>query len=220
VGKFISMSHPIADIRTDYKLQSLSEKDVAENPIAQFSKWWKEAIDSQIDEVNAMVLATADANGIPSARIVLLKDFDEKGFVFFTNYQSKKGQDIAANPNVSLVFFWKELERQVNICGSIEKISAEESDNYFQSRPEGSRIGAWASPQSTVIADRNIIENNFHQYQEKFGANHIPKPDHWGGYLVKPNSVEFWQGRSSRLHDRLKYRSTAEGIWILERLAP
>ena len=214
------MGHPIATIRRDYKLQSLLEKDAAENPIEQFGHWWKDAVDSQIDEVNAMVLATVDAHGAPSARIVLLKEYTEKGFVFFTNYLSKKGQDIAVNPKVSLVFFWKELERQVNISGTIEKVPEKESETYFQSRPAGSRIGAWASPQSSVIADRKVIENNFLQYEEKFGTSHIPRPAHWGGYLVKPNAIEFWQGRSSRLHDRLKYRLTEAATWVMERLAP
>ena len=214
------MGNIIADIRRDYKLQSLQEKDVAEQPIAQFDRWWKDAIESELDEVNAMTLATADATGAPSARIVLLKGYDERGFVFFTNYNSKKGQDIAANPRVSLVFFWKELERQVNISGSIEKVSVAESDAYFQSRPMGSRIGAWCSPQSTVIADRQILEDNIAKYQAQFGDGPIPKPDHWGGYLVQPQSVEFWQGRSSRLHDRIKYRKNEQGLWIIERLAP
>lgn len=214
------MGNIIADIRRDYKLQSLQEKDVADQPIAQFDRWWKDAIESELDEVNAMTLATADATGAPSARIVLLKGYDERGFVFFTNYNSKKGQDIAANPRVSLVFFWKELERQVNISGSIEKVSVAESDAYFQSRPVGSRIGAWCSPQSTVIADRQILEHNIAKYQAQFGDGPIPKPDHWGGYLVQPQSVEFWQGRSSRLHDRIKYRKNEQGLWIIERLAP
>ncbi len=214
------MGNIIADIRRDYKLQSLQEKDVAEQPIAQFDRWWKDAMESELDEVNAMTLATADASGAPSARIVLLKGYDERGFVFFTNYNSKKGQDIAANPRVSLVFFWKELERQVNISGSIEKVSVAESDAYFQSRPVGSRIGAWCSPQSTVIADRQILEDNITKYQAQFGDGSIPKPDHWGGYLVQPQSVEFWQGRSSRLHDRIKYRKNDQGLWIIERLAP
>jgi len=214
------MGHPIADIRRDYKLQSLLEKNAAENPIEQFGHWWKDAVESQIDEVNAMVLATADAAGTPSARIVLLKEYTDKGFVFFTNYLSKKGQDIAENPKATLVFFWKELERQVNISGTIEKIPAAESEAYFQSRPAGSRIGAWSSPQSAVIADRKVIENNFLHYEEKFGTSQIPRPDHWGGYIVKPSAIEFWQGRSSRLHDRLRYRLTDEGQWILERLAP
>lgn len=214
------MGNIIANIRRDYKLQSLQEKDVADQPIAQFDRWWKDAMESELDEVNAMTLATADATGAPSARIVLLKGYDERGFVFFTNYNSKKGQDIAANPRVSLVFFWKELERQVNISGSIEKVSVAESDAYFQSRPVGSRIGAWCSPQSTVIADRQILEDNIAKYQAQFGDGPIPKPDHWGGYLVQPQSVEFWQGRSSRLHDRIKYRKNEQGLWIIERLAP
>jgi pyridoxamine 5'-phosphate oxidase len=155
----------IADIRKDYQLQSLLESDIEKNPIAQFSTWWKQAIESQIDEVNAMTLATVDANYKPSARIVLLKDFDENGFVFFTNYKSKKGNDMLTNKNVALVFFWKELERQVRIEGTVEKVSEGVSDAYFNSRPEMSRIGAWASPQSNIIPSREILETNFQNYQ-------------------------------------------------------
>ncbi len=209
----------IADIRTDYKLKSLDEKDVAPDAINQFTNWWNEALDSSIDEVNAMTLATASKEGMPSARIVLLKGYTESGFVFFTNYNSKKGKDIAENNHATLLFFWKKLERQVNISGIIEKISDEESDAYFYSRPLGSRIGAWSSPQSKVIDDRQVLEDNAAKYTEQFGKN-VPRPPYWGGYIVKPQRIEFWQGRPSRLHDRILYTLTDKGTWQIERLAP
>ena len=214
------MNHPIADIRRDYKLESLNEGDVAADPIQQFTIWWDEAIKSEIDEVNAMTLATSTKEGLPSARIVLLKGYDERGFVFFTNYESDKGKELAANPHAALVFFWKELERQVRIEGLVEKVSAEESDAYYQSRPAGSRIGAWASPQSEVISDRQTIEKSVLAYGEKFGTGFIPRPAHWGGYIVKPTCIEFWQGRSSRLHDRILYTVSDNENWKKERLAP
>lgn len=212
--------HSIADIRKDYKLQSLNEADMAEDPFHQFTHWWNEAINSQIDEVNAMTLATASNNGLPSARIVLLKGFTERGFVFFTNYASNKGKELDENPRAALVFFWKELERQIRIEGAVEKVSNEESDAYYHSRPAASRIGAWASPQSEKVVDRSILENNFLEYQNKFGEGPIPRPEHWGGYIVKPVLFEFWQGRSSRLHDRLQYTWQHAQPWKLERLAP
>jgi pyridoxamine 5'-phosphate oxidase len=208
----------IADIRKDYKLQTLLETDVATDPIVQFDKWWEEAVKSEIDEVNAMTLATADKNNIPSARVVLLKGYDKNGFVFFTNYQSHKGEQILQNPNACLVFFWKELERQIRITGTVEKVSAGDSDAYFTSRPVGSRIGAWASPQSSVIANRTVIEEKLKELEQQFG-NTIPRPPHWGGYVVKPLQIEFWQGRPSRLHDRIQY-SLQKDKWIIERLAP
>ena len=213
------MSNSIADIRTDYRMKSFLETDAAIDPFAQFGQWWLEAVESKIDEVNAMTLATSSAEGFPSARIVLLKGYDRNGFVFFTNYNSQKGQEIAANPKACLLFFWKELERQVRIDGTVEKISAADSEVYFQSRPVGSRIGAWCSPQSTVIADRSILDKNVEYYSNKFNAQLVPRPDHWGGYIVKPSSIEFWQGRSSRLHDRLRYTKIADA-WKIERLAP
>lgn len=214
------MSKPIADIRIDYKRHSLSESDVQANPVRQFDQWWNEAISSQIDEVNAMTLATASSDGLPAARIVLLKGYDDAGFVFFTNYQSFKGQQLEENPRACLVFFWKELERQVRITGLIEKVSAEESDLYFSSRPESSRIGAWASPQSQVIEDRSILEKNEAELTKAFAGKPIPRPLHWGGYRVKPVNIEFWQGRPSRLHDRIQYSLGDNGHWIIERLAP
>lgn len=214
------MSRQIADIRTEYKRHALNESDVSSDPIKQFGLWWTEAISSQIDEVNAMTLATASADGLPAARIVLLKGYDEAGFVFFTNYQSFKGQQLAENPRACLVFFWKELERQVRITGLIEKVPAEESDTYFSSRPESSRIGAWASPQSQVIANREILEQNEADLTKSFAGKPIPRPLHWGGYRVKPVTIEFWQGRPSRLHDRISYTLQENGHWLIERLAP
>lgn len=209
----------IADIRKDYKLQTLLGTDVAADPIVQFDKWWDDAVKSEITEVNAMTLATATADGIPAARIVLLKGYDKSGFIFFTNYQSHKGKEMEQNANVCLVFFWKELERQIRITGAVEKISAAESDAYFTSRPVGSRIGAWASPQSAVIANRQVIENSSKEFEQQFAEGNIPRPPHWGGYIVKPVQMEFWQGRSSRLHDRIQY-SLHNGSWSIERLAP
>jgi pyridoxamine 5'-phosphate oxidase len=209
----------IADIRKEYKLQTLLETDMAPDPVVQFDKWWGEAINSNIDEVNAMTLATADKNNMPSARIVLLKGYDKNGFVFFTNYQSHKGEQLQQNPNACLVFFWKELERQIRITGTVKKISTAESDAYFLSRPAGSRMGAWASPQSSVIANRQIIEQKLSELEQQFGNNTITRPPHWGGYIVKPVQIEFWQGRPSRLHDRMQY-TLQEGSWVIERLAP
>ena len=225
------MSNEIADIRKDYKLASLEEADVAANPIDQFTRWWNEAVASQIDEVNAMTLATANAAGVPAARIVLLKGYNPNGFIFFTNYESDKGKNLAQNPHAALVFFWKELERQIRIEGTVEKVSAEESDRYFNSRPASSRIGAWASPQSAVIENRTVIEQNVERYSSIFANDSIERPDHWGGYIVKPRSIEFWQGRSSRLHDRIRYTIEASAYnaatdtrsdanWKIERLAP
>jgi pyridoxamine 5'-phosphate oxidase len=213
------MQKNIADIRRDYSLHSLNESDVASNPIEQFARWFNEALTSEIIEVNAMTLATSSKDGKPSARIVLLKGFDERGFVFFSNYESKKGKALAENPNAALIFFWKEIERQIRIEGVIEKISAAESDEYFFSRPEGSRLGAWASPQSKIIKNRDVLEENVQRFSNEF-KNSIPRPPHWGGYRVMPELMEFWQGRSNRLHDRIQYTKTGSGSWKVDRLAP
>lgn len=212
--------HPsIADIRKTYQKQSLSEADVDANPLSQFEKWWLEATSSHVDEVNAMVLATSDKNGRPSARTVLLKGISDEGFIFFTNYNSRKAAEIHENPRAALVFFWKELERQVRIEGIIKKVSEADSEAYFRSRPPESQIGAWVSPQSSVIPSRSFLEDEQHRFEEKFSDGDIPKPPFWGGYVVIPESVEFWQGRPGRLHDRLLY-TRKETEWMIGRLAP
>lgn len=210
----------IADIRINYSKKSLSETDVEPNPIEQFDKWWAEAVDAEITEVNAITLATVDENNIPAARIMLLKGYDQRGFVFFTNYNSKKGSDIAHNPHACMVLFWKELERQVRVTGIIEKISTEESIAYFNSRPEGSKLGAWASAQSMVVAGSAWLKETFDFYRERFKHGEIPKPPHWGGYRLIPSSIEFWQGRPSRMHDRLLYSKQPTGNWKIKRLSP
>jgi pyridoxamine 5'-phosphate oxidase len=214
------MNKDIAAIRKDYQLQSLLETDVANNPFEQFNRWWDDAIKSDLDEVNAMTLATASATGMPSARIVLLKSASADGFVFFTNYNSHKGKELEENPFACLVFFWKELERQIRITGTIEKVTAAESDEYFNSRPAGSRIGAWASPQSSIIPSRKTIETNIAQYEQEFAGAQITRPPHWGGYIVKPTVIEFWQGRPNRLHDRIQYTKQPDESWKFDRLAP
>jgi pyridoxamine 5'-phosphate oxidase len=214
------MSYNIADIRKDYQMQSLLETDVAPDPFDQFANWWDDAMKSELDEINAMTLATASATGMPAARIVLLKSFSADGFIFFTNYNSQKGKELLENPFASLVFFWKELERQVRISGKVEQVSAAESDAYFHSRPEGSRIGAWASPQSSVIESREVIETNIAMIEQQFTEGEISRPPHWGGYVVIPSVIEFWQGRPNRLHDRIQYSKMAAGSWKIERLAP
>jgi pyridoxamine 5'-phosphate oxidase len=210
----------IADIRKNYSRQSFSENDALPDPIQQFSRWWQEAVDAKVDEVNAMTLATASADAVPSARIVLLKGFDPDGFRFFTNYNSFKGQQLAENPKACLVFFWKELERQVRITGLVSQVPAQESDEYFYSRPEGSQVGAIVSPQSQVIESRGWLDKQFEKMEQQLKGAGIQRPGYWGGYLVKPVIIEFWQGRPSRLHDRLQYMLREDGSWKIERLAP
>ena len=214
------LNNDLAGIRKDYRLQSLLEKDVDAGAMKQFEIWWGQALESEIDEPNAMTLATSTIDGQPSARIVLLKGIEPNGFVFFTNYNSRKGKQIQANPKVSLVFFWKELERQVRIEGSIKKVEASASDEYFSSRPKQSQIGAWSSPQSEPITSRDILEKNVEDYTIKFQSQNIPRPGYWGGYIVEPNVIEFWQGRPGRLHDRLQYTLNEKKLWTIERLAP
>ena len=210
----------LADIRKEYRLLRLKESEVAKNAMEQFERWWQDAMKSEIEEVNAMTLATASSDGLPAARIVLLKGYHVDGFRFFTNYESFKGKQLLENPRACLVFFWKELERQVRITGLVEKLSKENSDAYFNSRPPGSRIGAWASPQSEVIESSEWLDQQVNQYKSKFTENDIPRPTHWGGYLVRPVTIEFWQGRPNRLHDRLQYTLQENGGWLIERLAP
>ncbi|RUR75141.1 pyridoxamine 5'-phosphate oxidase [Chlorogloeopsis fritschii PCC 9212] len=214
------MEKTLADLRKDYTLQGLSENDIDPNPFIQFQKWFDQALDAQLPEPNAMAVATATPDGKPSARMVLLKDFDERGFVFFTNYNSQKGQELAENPQAALVFWWAELERQVRIAGYVEKVSEQESDEYFQSRPFNSRLGAWASHQSEVIASREELEQRLQALQAKYENQDIPRPPYWGGLRVIPTEIEFWQGRPSRLHDRLLYTRLNEHSWKIERLSP
>jgi pyridoxamine 5'-phosphate oxidase len=208
----------IASLRKEYTNAGLLESDVVADPIEQFDRWFSQAIAAGIREPNAMTLATV-ADGQPAARIVLLKSFDAAGFVFYTNRQSQKGQELAANPRAALVFYWTDLERQVRIVGTTEAVSDAESDAYFASRPAGARIGAWASAQSTVLAGRAELETRVADITARFADGAIPRPPHWGGYRVVPTAVEFWQGRVSRLHDRLVYQRQATG-WSLERRAP
>lgn len=211
----------IADIRTQYSKQSLLETDALPDAVAQFEKWWKEAMRAELTEPNAMTLATVTAGGIPDARIVLLKDLSPDGFTFFTNYESSKGKELDANPHACLVFFWKELERQVRITGAVEKISKEKSEVYFYSRPIGSQVGAIVSRQSEVIKNRDVLEKKVIELQATAKAGKaINKPDYWGGYIVKPTKIEFWQGRPNRLHDRLQYTLQPNENWNIERLSP
>jgi len=214
------MNAGIADLRKEYSSRSLLETDIELNPIVQFQQWWAEAINSQIDEVNAMTVATASSDGMPAARIMLLKEFDSTGFVFFTNYKSYKAMHLQENPKACLVFFWKELERQVRITGLVEKIPDKESDEYFLSRPEGSQVGAWASYQSQVIESREWLESRYLELSEQFKQKELKRPEYWGGYKLTPVIIEFWQGRPSRLHDRIQYSVTEDGSWKIERLSP
>ncbi len=215
----MKLGKKVSDLRTQYAKGSLSENEVSGNPIHQFNQWFEQAVSAEVVEPNAMSLATV-RDGRPSLRIVLLKGYDEQGLVWFTNYDSKKGQELAQNPFAAITFFWPELERQVRIEGAVEKISAADSDEYYQSRDKGSRIGAWASPQSSVLSDRSALDARINQYLAQYGeAEHIPRPPHWGGYRLRPDLVEFWQGRPSRLHDRIQY-SREGGLWKVVRLAP
>jgi len=210
----------VADIRREYEREGLSEGDLAADPVEQFQLWLDQAMAAAPQEFTAMTLATADRAGRPSARIVLLKGFDQRGFVFFTNYESDKARELAENPRAALVFYWAVLDRQVRIEGTVEKTSREESAAYFESRPRGSRLGAWASPQSRPIDGRQEIERLLEEAAGRFAEGNVPLPDFWGGFRVRHEAVEFWQGRRNRLHDRLRYARLPEGGWRIERLAP
>ena len=207
----------IKDLRTDYQKSELNVKDLTEEPIILFQQWLSQAI-TYSNDANAFVLSTVNSNGVPSSRVLLLRDATEKGFSFFTNYSSRKSQEIEVNPNICMNFFWPEMERQVRINGSISRLSEQESDDYFNSRPYESRIGAWCSPQSQVIESREVLENKIQELKKKY-PNEVPRPENWGGYTIVPNEIEFWQGRASRLHDRFLYNREGEN-WTINRLAP
>lgn len=206
-------------LRKEYALAGLSEAEAAPEPFAQFGHWFGQALNASLREPNAMTVATATREGVPSARIVLLKHWDEQGFVFYTNYESQKGRELAENPIAALAFYWPDLERQVRIVGAVARVTTEESDRYFQSRPLGSRLGALVSHQSTVIPDRTHLETRLLELETEYQENPPPLPDYWGGYRVVPQQFEFWQGRPNRLHDRLRYRLDG-GAWVIERLSP
>jgi pyridoxamine 5'-phosphate oxidase len=210
----------LADLRKEYALAGLSEKDLARDPFRQFEKWFQEVEAAKIPEPNAAVLATATRDGRPSARLVLLKGVDGRGFVFFTSYDSRKGRELEGNPRAAYVFPWIALERQVVVEGAVARVAREESEAYFHSRPRASQLAAWASPQSTIIAGREALEDAMKSMEKKYSGREAPLPPNWGGFRIVPETVEFWQGRRSRLHDRLRYRREANGAWAVERLAP
>jgi pyridoxamine 5'-phosphate oxidase len=212
-------TNKLADLRREYSSRELSRSSVAGDPFAQFTVWMNEALNSQVVDANAMTVSTVDSDGRPSSRVVLLKEFGSDGFVFFTNYESKKGRDLAANPNIALHFFWADLERQVIIEGTSTKISREESEAYFATRPVESRIAAWASKQSSTLESREQLEQRMAEMRERFKGQDVVCPPHWGGYRVAPDRVEFWQGRASRLHDRIVYKRSGDD-WTISRLSP
>jgi pyridoxamine 5'-phosphate oxidase len=214
------MSLSITDLRRSYARARLDESEVSHDPIVQFTRWFAEAQEAQVPEPNAMTLATASADGAPSARMVLLKGFDERGFVFFGDYRSQKGRELDQNPYAALVFYWGELERQVRITGAVSLASREESERYFRSRPLGSRLGAWASNQSRVIPSRAALESDLCEVEARFPDGNVPLPDYWGGFRLAPETIEFWQGRINRLHDRIRYSRVEGGGWRIERLSP
>ena len=209
----------IADIRREYARARLDEAHVSPDPVAEFDRWFTQAQEAKVLEPNAMALATATRDGTPSVRMVLLKGYDERGFVFFTDYRSRKGAELEGNPRAALAFYWGELERQVRITGTVELTSAQESEEYFRTRPRGSRLGAWVSHQSRVIPSRDLLESRLREVEERFPTDDVPLPPHWGGYRLRPEELEFWQGREDRLHDRIRYMRDGGG-WKVERLSP
>lgn len=213
------MPSTISDLRKEYTLNGLDTADVLADPIAQFRLWFNAALQANVPEPNAMYVSTVTEEGRPDGRIVLLKDILDTGFVFYTNYESRKGKELTSHPFAAITFFYQELERQVRIEGRVEKVSPEQSDDYFNSRPRGSQLGAWVSNQSSVIENRDVLETRQRELEARFADQPIPRPPHWGGYQVIPDAIEFWQGRPSRLHDRIRYRKENDN-WIIERLAP
>jgi len=213
------LARNVADLRKEYTRAGLTESDVAPDPVEQFRRWFDEALEADLHEPNAFVLATATRDGLPSARVVLLKGLDERGFVFYTNYEGRKGRELEENPRAALLFYWGELERQVRIEGTVSRVSAEESDAYYASRPRGSRLGAWASEQSRVVEGREVLESRIGDLEAEYEGREVPRPPFWGGYRVEPEAIEFWQGRENRLHDRIVYRRES-GSWKTERLQP
>jgi pyridoxamine 5'-phosphate oxidase len=210
----------LADLRKDYSLAGLAEKDLERDPFRQFDKWFQEAEGAKIIEPNAMSLATTTRDGRPSVRTMLLKGVDGRGFVFYTNYNSRKGRELEANPRAALLFPWIALERQVIVEGTLAKVTREEAETYFHSRPLASQLSAWVSQQGSIISGRKLLEDAMKEMEKKYAGSEVPLPPHWGGYRLVPDSVEFWQGRRSRLHDRLRFRRGEHGDWIIERLAP
>ncbi len=213
------MATSLADLRREYARARLDETTISRDPVTEFARWFEEAVKAEVQEPNAMTLATATRDGVPSARIVLLKGFDQRGFVFFTDYRSRKGAELEGNPRAALVFYWGELERQVRITGEVSPVDREESEAYFRTRPRGSRLGAWISHQSQVISSRKQLEDRLPEMERKYPGDDVPLPPYWGGFRVVPEAVEFWQGRPSPLHDRIRYVRNGDG-WRIERLSP